>query len=99
MFSENTLTLDRVTPSKAKTVQNVHEHFYLATSANHKSDYTASFHAKKTEPFTASVTCELITKIKLSNKFTKLRVQFFKLTITNIFYKCITTKILINKQK
>ena len=55
MYSKNTPALNRVTPSKAKNRTQIFTNVNLAISANHKSNYPASFYTKKKpELFTAS---------------------------------------------
>ena len=46
MYSKNTLTLNRVTPSKAKNRTHTLMKKYLTISVNHKSDFIASFYAR-----------------------------------------------------
>ena len=55
MYSKNILALNRATPSKAKIRTQIITNVNLATLANHKSNYTASFYARKPETFTASI--------------------------------------------
>ena len=63
--------LNRVTPSKAKNCTQIFTNTYLATSANHKSDYTASFCVRNTsKSFTAS-TYARISRISRIAKITK----------------------------
>ena len=43
MYSKITLALYQVTPSKAKNLTQIFTNIYLATSANHKSNYKLAF--------------------------------------------------------
>ena len=71
----NTLALNQVTPSKAKNRTKIFTKTYLATPANHRSDYTARFYAKKkTELFTPSTDAETakISRIARTAKIARI---------------------------
>ena len=54
MHSKNTLHLFESRHQKLKKRTQIFTNTYLATLANHKSNYTASFTLEKPESFTAS---------------------------------------------
>ena len=47
MYSKNIFALGQVMPSHVKSRTKIFTNTYLATSANYKSHYTASFYARK----------------------------------------------------
>ena len=52
VYSKNTIALNQITPSKAKNRTQIFTNINLAFSANHKSNYSARFYAKKPELIT-----------------------------------------------
>ena len=84
MYSKLYPALNQVTPSKVKNRTEISTNTYLATTANHKSDYTPSFTLEKPESFAVS-TCARITRT-----FTVTRISTFaRITTFPTFAKVI----------